>query len=138
MKGQISVEFLIIIGILSIAMLPVLFAMNYSAQTTPDKIAIAKATFSAARLRSAVNSVGSLGFGSSMVTQIEMPTVEYIQISNKEIAISVMSSYGDVAIIQPVEFNITSTTGFENVRAEGTYLVDIHSNNDGHISMSLR
>jgi hypothetical protein len=137
MKGQISVEFLMIIGILSIAMLPVMFAMHWTSQETPDKVAIAKASFSGSRLASSVNSIGNLGTGSAIVAQVELPVVESISLGRREININVLTSFGEVAIVQATDFEIEQT-GFDRIGAEGTYLIDMKVDQDGVVQMRLK
>lgn len=137
MKGQISVEFLMIVGLLSIAILPVLFAMHWTSQETPDKVAIAKASFSGSRIASSVNSIGNLGHGSAVVAQVEMPSVESVQVGRREISVNVLTSFGEVAIVQATDFDMDAR-GFERIQKEGTYLIDMNVDQDGIVQMSLR
>ncbi len=142
MRAQASAEFLIVIAIMSMAMLPLLLALQANATQTPDKLALAKATFSAARLSSAVMAVGSLGLNSSMMTAVEFPNVVLVNASGREILVRVATSYGPVDIVQPTRFNVTSPTGgLDAIRHEGSYVIDVRASavlNDTNVTLTLR
>jgi len=135
-RGQIAIEFLVIIGILSLAIIPILFAMHWNASNSPDRLAISKGTFSAARIAAAVDSVGSIGDGSKLRTQVELPENAGLRVRGKEIVLYVRTTYGDVVILQPTDYT-TFSLGTENVKREGTYMFDIYSNEPGVVNIKL-
>ena len=102
-SGQIAIEFLVILGVLSLALVPVIFAMQWNANNSPDRLAISKATFSVNRLSCAINSIGSMGEGAKIRTQIEMPNVDLLSADGNEIVAEVETTYGQVVIVQPVD-----------------------------------
>lgn len=135
-KGQIAIEFLVIIGILSLAIIPILFAMHWNASNSPDRLAISKGTFSASRMAAAIDSVGSIGEGAELRTQVEMPNLGALKVQGNEVVLSVRTTYGDVVILQPTDYTIQSI-GVEKLRAEGTYMFDIYSDSPGIVTVRL-
>ena len=123
-RGQASSEFLLVLAILAAAILPILLTLAWNSRASPEQLSVGIATFSASRLAAAVNSVGSLGPGSALRTQIVLPRVIYVSARGREIVIDVNTSYGEVALVQPTRFNISST-GFERINREGTYIIDV-------------
>ncbi|PIT84601.1 hypothetical protein COU37_02465 [Candidatus Micrarchaeota archaeon CG10_big_fil_rev_8_21_14_0_10_45_29] len=136
MRGQVSVEFLLIIGMLSVAILPILFAMNFAAQDSPDRLSISKATFSAARIASSAQAVGNLGPGSKIRAQVEMPHVRSISVNNNEVALDVQTTYGNVIILQQTDFQMHGR-GLESISAPGSYIIDIYSDTQGIVNLEL-
>jgi len=136
MRGQVSVEFLLIIGMLSVAILPILFAMNFATQDSPDRLAISKATFSAARIASSAQAVGNLGPGSKIRAQVEMPYVRSINVRGNEVALEVQTTYGNVLILQQADFELNGR-GLEGIGAPGTYMIDIYSDTQGVVNLEL-
>ncbi len=126
LKGQIAIELLVILAVLSLALIPVLFAMQWNADNSPDRLAISKATFSVSRLSSAVNSVGSMGEGARLRTQIEMPDTLNLSADGKEIVAEIETTYGEVVILQPVDY-IVQGVGLARVSTQGTYTFDIYA-----------
>lgn len=135
-NGQVAVEFLLIIGILSLAIIPVLFAMHWNSQNSPDRLVLTKAAFSASRLASSANSVGSLGPGSKMRVQVELPPVHSVVASGEDISVNAITSYGTAAIVQTCDYSLSSQ-GFERMGAEGTYTIDVWSDEIGTVNMRL-
>lgn len=139
-KAQASAEFLIVIAIMSMAMLPLLLSLQTNATQMPDKVNLAKATFSAARLAASVQAVGSLGLNSSMITAVELPEVLLVNASGREILVRVATSYGPVDIVQPTRFNVTSPN-LDTIRHDGSYVIDIRSSaelNNSNVTLTLR
>lgn len=135
-KGQIAVEYLIIIGILSIAIIPILFAMHWNANSSPDQLAISKGTFSVARISSSVNAVGSIGDGAKLRAQVEMPDISSLEVGPDVIVANVDASYGNVAIVQPTKYEV-SGIGLTGIRAGGIYTFDIYSDEPGKVRVEL-
>ncbi|MFH0927090.1 MAG: hypothetical protein V1822_00755 [Candidatus Micrarchaeota archaeon] len=135
-RGQIAIEFLVILGLLSLAIIPIIFAMQWNAGNSPDRLAISKGTFSAARLAASVNSVGSIGEGARLRVQVELPNVDSVQLRAHEVVLNVQTSYGEVVILQPVDYDV-SGIGLEGVKAEGTYVLDVYSDAPGKVSARL-
>lgn len=136
MRGQVSVEFLLIIGILSIAIIPILSAMSLASQDSPDRLSISKATFSAARIASSAQAIGNLGPGSKIRAQVEMPPVQSVKIKGNELALDVITTYGNVVILQQTDFKMKAL-GFEKIGAPGTYIIDIYSDDGGIVNLEL-
>ncbi len=140
MRAQSSAEFMIAIAIMGIALVPIMTAMQWNSQSSPEKMMLAKASFSADRLRSAVDSVGALGPGARLTAQVEMPQVQNISAQGREISIGLDTSFGPVDITQPTRFNVT-TSGFERIRAEGRYVIDVKAGtgpDDPNVKLVLR
>jgi hypothetical protein len=111
-------------------------AMEWNAQNSPDRLAISKGTFSAARLASSVNSIGSLERQSKIRANVEMPLLESVQASGREIVLNVYTTYGTVAIVQATDYQVGGI-GMEKINAEGTYSIDIYKKDDGTVALEL-
>ncbi len=127
-RGQASSEFLMVLALISAAILPLLLMLAWNSRASPEQLSVGVATFSASRLAAAVNAVGSLGPGAALRTQIVLPRTLYASASGREIVIDLNTSYGEVALVQPTRFNISSV-GFERINREGTYIIDVRAPN---------
>ena len=125
MRAQASTEYLLILSVLGAAILPFLLVLAWNATRSPEQLALSLATFSASRLAAAVNSVGSLGPGAALRTQIEMPDHVALSASGREITVRLNTSIGPMDIVQPVLFPINSS-GLERVRSQGSYIIDVY------------
>lgn len=123
-RGQASSEFLLVLALIAAAILPLLLMLAWNSRASPEQLSVGIATSSASRLAAAVNAVGSLGPGAALRTQIVLPRVLYVSAQGREIVIDLNTSYGEVALVQPTRFNISSS-GFERINREGTYIIDI-------------
>lgn len=140
MRAQASAEFLMVIALLAVAMLPLLLSLQANAVQTPDQLALSKAVFSASRLAASVESVGSLGLNSSLSTPLELPDVTLVNASGREVVIRVRTSYGPVDIVQATRYNVSSV-GLDAIRREGSYVVNIRASenlSNSNVSLSLR
>ncbi|MFH1306866.1 MAG: hypothetical protein ABIH83_04410 [Candidatus Micrarchaeota archaeon] len=135
-KAQVAIEFLIVIGVLSLAIIPILFAMHWNAQNSPDRLAISKGSFSAARIASTVDAVGNLGVGTVLRAQVEMPAVNSVEAGGKELVVNVETTYGNVAIVQATQFEINAID-LGKIGAEGTYTIDAWKGDDGKVNLKL-
>lgn len=123
-RGQASSEFLLVLALIAAAILPLLLILAWNSRASPEQLSVGIATSSASRLAAAVNSVGSLGPGAALRTQIVLPRVLSVSAQGREIVIDLNTSYGPVALVQPTRFNISSS-GFERINREGTYIIDV-------------
>ncbi|MDE1798343.1 MAG: hypothetical protein KGH63_02975 [Candidatus Micrarchaeota archaeon] len=128
-KGQASAEFLIVIAIMGVAILPLILVMAQNAQSTPEKLAMSEAQFSTARLGAAVDSVGSMGPGAQMRTQVQLPGLLSLAAGGREITARVQTSYGPVDIVQATKFNV-SGPDLAGLTPEGTYLILVRASTD--------
>lgn len=125
MRGQASSEFIVIIAALTMIMMPVLIIMNVNAQYSQESMALARAAFSAARLASAADSVGSMGLGARLYTTIDVPTLDSIAVSGHDIAFRMNTSYGPVVVVQASRFQLGSSPDFDRIKTAGTYTVEV-------------
>ena len=135
-KGQVAIEFLVIIGIMSLAVIPILFAMHWNSSNSPDRLAISKGTFSVARIAASINSVGSIGEGAKIRAQVELPACKSLKIKRREVALVVETSYGDVVILHPTDYDADGIE-LEGVRTEGGYIMDVYSDEPGEVKVEL-
>jgi len=141
MKAQASSEFLIIIAALTLMMMPVLIVMNMNAQYSAERMALSKASFSAARLAAAADSVGAMGLGAKLYTTVELPGTEKIEVNGHDIALTLKTSYGNVVVVQASRFMLNAT-GIGRATAPGTYTFEVTGPSnlapDSHVELYLR
>jgi len=81
MRAQVSVEFLVIMGMILVLMIPVIiYAFSIINIESQEKIDISKAKVSVDRLAYTVDSVGSAGTGSILYTEIFVSRVDNVTI----------------------------------------------------------
>ncbi len=125
MRAQASTEYLLIMAVVSAAVLPFLLVLAWNASQQPEQLVISMATASVSRLAATVNSVGSLGPGAALRTQIEMPSGVTLNASGREIVVHLRTSVGPMDFVQPTAFPVNSS-GLERVQAGGTYIIDVY------------
>ena len=123
-RAQASSEYLLILAVLAAAILPFLLVLAWNANQNPEALAMTLATFSAARLAASVDSVGSLGTGSALRTQIEMPDGVTLTAKGREVVAHLNTRNGPVDIVSPTHFDMTAT-GFDRITAQGSYVIDV-------------
>lgn len=139
-RGQISLEFLVIIAVMTLTLTPLLLLVQWNSQQSPDQNMLNKAAWSATRLASSVDAVGSLGPGSQMGVQVEMPDVVNVTAQGREITIRLITSYGPVDAVYPTRFNVTGV-GLGSIHKEGSYLIDVSASTDpanANVTLTLR
>lgn len=141
MKGQGSAEFLVIVGVLTFVMVPILLLIYINANASPEKIALGKATFSAARLASAADSVGAMGLGAQVFTTIDLSDVDSISVAPYEVAITTRTSYGNVTVVSPSKYSLKGM-GLSNIKSAGTYTFIVSGpdryGSNGNVTIALR
>ncbi|VVB56912.1 Uncharacterised protein [uncultured archaeon] len=125
MRAQASSEYLLIMAVLSAAVLPFLLVLAWNAAQQPEQLAMTMATASASRLAAAVNSVGSLGPGAALRTQVEMPNGVTLNATGHEITVHINTAIGPMDLVQPTYFPVNGS-GLERVQAGGTYIIDVY------------
>ena len=138
-RAQASAEYLLILGVLAAAILPFLLMLAWNANQNPEALAMTLATVSAARLAAAVDSVGSLGTGSALRTQIEMPDGVTLTARDREVVAHLRTRNGPVDIVSPTHFDINSS-GFERITKQGSYVIDVrgpYSLNMTNVTLTL-
>ncbi|MBN1170387.1 hypothetical protein JXA56_05150 [Candidatus Micrarchaeota archaeon] len=73
MKGQVSTELLIIVGIVLLIFIPLITLVYLKANEANAQIAAYQAELSVSRIASLANSVGSLGTDTSVTTDVFIP-----------------------------------------------------------------
>jgi len=138
-RAQASSEYLLILGVLSAAILPFLLVLVWNANQNPENLAMVLATFSASRLAASVDSVGSLGTGATLRTQIEMPDGVTLTAAGHEVVARLNTRFGPIDIVSPTHF-MMNATGFERITKQGTYVIDVHGPyglNDTNVTLVL-
>jgi hypothetical protein len=73
MKGQVSTELLVIVGLILLIFIPLLVLVYVKANDANQQIASYQAELTVTRIASLANSVGSLGTETSVVTDVYLP-----------------------------------------------------------------
>lgn len=131
-RGQAGIEYVIMIGILLIFLIPIIY---YSLNEANVNIKLTQLENAVRRVVKAADSVHALGPGSSQVVVVTLPKgIQSATIYDKEILLKV-SMFGGVSDVHyPSKANLTGTfpTG------EGTYNIVLSSKRDGVVFIRQR
>lgn len=128
MKGQISTEVLLIIGVMLLLLAPLLLYAFGRINVSNEDISVQKAEFAAHRLITAADAVGYLGGSAGIVEEIEVPAnvVEVKVSGSNDLVFVVDTSSGKRDIVKSSSFRLDSDNLGDMDRA-GTYFVKITS-----------
>jgi hypothetical protein len=129
MRGQVSTEILLLIGLMLILLIPLIMYAFGRAGSAKEDFAVQRAEFSAQRLARLADSVGYLGGSAAVVDQIDVPPyVKSVKIdgSGHDIIFEMDSTSGRKQIVQSTPFQIRSQ-GFERISREGSYFVEVRA-----------
>lgn len=73
MKGQLSIELIVIIGLVMVIFIPLLVTVYYKSNEANEEIALHQAELSVSRLAYLANSIGSLGTKTTIYTDVYVP-----------------------------------------------------------------
>ena len=110
-KAQVSTELLIIIGAILVIFIPLLLTVYFKTTEANETLASLQIEISASRLANLINSIGNLGEGSSIRTEIFIPqNVKKIDIHSLgrggEVVFKVSKQTGDSEIVEIVKFPV--------------------------------
>lgn len=146
MRGQVSNELLVVVGFVILILIPLLYIMFFKMEAINMDLAMLQAHFSVARIAFLINAIGYMGDGSSMITEIHIPSnIETVSLgspggNSNEVVFTLMSS-GEMKneIVQPTAFPIEigpdAPTFNEGDSTSGRYRVEIY-NSGGTIILS--
>ncbi|MCC7571739.1 hypothetical protein KO465_10570 [Candidatus Micrarchaeota archaeon] len=141
MKAQVSVEFLIVIGVMMVLLLPVIvYAFSVLNFENQIRIDISKSQTALDRISNTVDSVGSAGTGSALYTDIFVSKVQNVRIENAnqgEIIFTLLTSDGTTSMYRITQYNLTnSDNSLENIKT-GNYRLLINATNSTHVDISM-
>ncbi len=139
MKGQVSTELLVIVGLILLIFIPLLVLVYVKANEANQQIASYQAELTVTRIASLANSVGSLGTETSVMTDVYLPpnTVNLTTVSSGsgqggEIVLTVRTSDGDSPIADIIKYPIKNAgLVVDSSAAGGRIKVQIRSEYDG-------
>lgn len=136
-KAQVSVEFLIIIGIVMALLIPVIvYAFSILNAENKDKVDIVKAQTAIDRIAYTIDSVGSAGTGSAMYTEIFVSSVDNVSVNGREIIMRVRTVDGPVEIYRITQYNITSDGSLDRIKT-GYYKILINATNSTTVNIKV-
>ncbi|MCX8175352.1 MAG: hypothetical protein N3E51_04050 [Candidatus Micrarchaeota archaeon] len=127
LRGQISTEVLILIGMVLLILLPLIFYAYQRSNVAAEDLAVQKAEFAAQRLARLADSVGYLGGAAAVADEIELPPyVKSVSVSGADIIFEMDSASGKKQIVKSSDFSIKAE-GFEKMKKPGTYFVEVYA-----------
>lgn len=122
-----SVEVLVVIGIIVVLLIPFILGIYGQAQTFADQVNVNQAERMALALSEAVDVVVASGEGSNLSIYVSTPAnVEEIRAEGREIVIRLSVVGGKTEIVKTTRANITSSN-LERIRLPGTYKISVVS-----------
>lgn len=114
MKGQVSTELLVIVGLILLIFIPLLVMVYVKANDANQQIAAYQAELTVTRIASLANSVGSLGTETNVVTDVYLPpnTVSLVAVSSGrggEVVMTVAGPGGESEITDVIKYPLKDT-----------------------------
>ncbi|MCD6227709.1 hypothetical protein J7J90_04405 [Candidatus Micrarchaeota archaeon] len=136
MRAQVSVEFLIIIGMIMVLILPVIiYAFSVLNVENQDRIDSVKAEAAIDRIAYTVDSVGSAGTGSALYTNIFVSSVENVSVEKNEVKFMINTADGPVELYRVTQYNLTSD-GLDKIKV-GEYKLLINATNSTTVNIKV-
>jgi type II secretory pathway pseudopilin PulG len=131
MKGQVSTELLIIIGIVLLIFVPLLVMVYFKTNEANTQIGSYQTELAVFRLAYLANSVGSLGTNSSITTDVYIPpgvtNISTRKIGNGgEVLFKVQTPAGESEVVEIVKYPIANPQTF--ITSQGWARFTISSN----------
>lgn len=135
MKGQVSTELLVIIGLVLLLFIPLLVLVYFKANESNQQVSAYQAQLATSRLAYLANSVGSLGSNTTVRTEVFIPkdTVS-MELKNSgngaEVILSLEDNYGKNDVVEIIRYPIknpkqlaasTSSGGWMRVKISADY-----------------
>jgi len=119
MKGQVSTELLVIVGLVLLIFIPLLVLVYVKSNDANQQIASYQAELTVTRIASLANSVGSLGTETSVVTDVYLPPnmVDLTLVSSGrggEIIMTVAGPDGESEITDVIKYPLSDSCPVTN------------------------
>ena len=126
MKGQVSTELLVIVGLVLIIFIPLLVLVYLKAREAQTEMAAYQAQIVVFRLAYLANSVGSLGTETTVYTDVYIPkntlSLTATNIGNgAEIQLKMQTEEGESDIVEIVRYPLTETSETDLLQQPGSY-----------------
>ncbi|MBN2477990.1 hypothetical protein JXB01_01740 [Candidatus Micrarchaeota archaeon] len=131
MKGQVSVELLVVIAFILVLFIPLLVISYFKVVENNDQLVLIQTQISASRIANLGNSVARMGENSSIITDVYIPphvkTVNFKSVGGGGEVIFVLSSKeGDTEVVAVTDFPLEVDQNL-NIEQEGLYRIEILS-----------
>jgi uncharacterized protein (UPF0333 family) len=137
MRAQVSVEFLLIIAVMMVVLLPVIiYAFSVLNTENQDKINLEKASVALNRIVYTIDSVGSAGTGSAMYTEIFVSRIDHVSVNGNELIFNIRTMDGPVEIYKIADYNIVSDSSLENLK-NGPYKLLITAEDSTTVKVTI-
>ena len=133
MKGQISLEIIITLGVVLSFTIPILLLLLSVSQLGYEKSSLLQADAAAGILADSINDVYSQGPGAKRLLSLTLPTnTESVSISGKEIVIKLKVSNGYYDAVSPIAAKVKNVT----LSRGGSFVAILRVNNDLEVEVS--
>ena len=141
MKGQVSTELLVIIGVVLVIFIPILVMVYFKANDASAQIASHQAELAVFRLAYLSNSVGALGTNTSITTEVYIPQgVKRINISNigggAEVVFTIDTPSGESEIVEIIKYPVKKKVSMDANQGWARFTITSeYVNNDAVLSI---
>lgn len=142
MKGQVSTELLVIVGLILVVFIPLLVMVYFKSEEANQQIASYEAELAVSRLAYLANAVGSLGTNTSIYMDVYLPddmaSLTTSRVGNGgEIVMLMHTDQGNMEIVQVVEHRIRNPDTLAEEPSTGWMRVKITSVYEGGVAEVL-
>lgn len=135
MKGQISTELIVVVGIMLLLFTPILVTVYFKGLEMGERLAVAQSRLAVTRMASLANAIGNLGENASTIVEIYIPrNMQSIVFSNvagssgSEVVITLNTTEGTNEIAEPVAFKFAQGSKSFSGLSQGVLRFNISSN----------
>lgn len=132
-KGQVSMEILVLVGLMLMLLLPLLIYSYGRANVVREDLGVQKAEFAVQRLASLADSVGYIGGNASIIEEIEVPPqARSLKAVNGDIVMELYSNGRWVQIAKSSAFTLheSPASGLGKITSGGTYFIEVRADSD--------
>lgn len=137
MRGQVSIEVLMLIALILVIVLPTLFSIYIKAGESQQNIAVSQANIAATRLGYLIDTIGYSADTSMMITEVKLSSnVDNIELNPHEIVFKMRTSTGYNDIVKYTRAEIDLSSDLSKMKVTGTYNIKVE-NVGGKVRLSL-
>lgn len=134
-KGQSSLEFLMIMGVAMMMILPLIVVFFQQSENLNTEITGSQADKVASEIRDAADEVFYLGTMSKKTISVYMPdNVVLAELSENRIVLTIDSSGGDYEVVKWAAANFSSSSSLKN--HPGIHVISLEAESSGEVKLS--
>jgi hypothetical protein len=146
-KGQLAIEFIIIVGFFLAILIPLLYMINNTFYNQIEKASINKLYESFSKLSVAIETVGNIGPGTALEVKIDIPKIKIIGIKSSSTISSIINKKYDqlyleyetndgrtISLVHASNYELEGVD-LDKIKGQGEYNILVRSDEAGKIKV---